>query len=161
MHTIKEKKNKKIPKFNYDLKKAWDQIAYDYYNNIHHTCRIFDAVIDFYMSKYIKKLPKQGIFLDLGGGSGKLQKYINSLKSNLIIGDISKNILNIGKNDSLNLSHIQFSVNELPFCERIFDGIVSILGDSYMHPKVFQKIYDTLKFGGSFPFHNHIKHQKH
>lgn len=146
----REVQKENLHKLNLLLKKKWDQIAYDYYNDIHPTSRNFDAVIDFYLPHYVKRLPRKGLFLDLGGGAGKLHKFVHSPHSRIIIGDISINMLKKGEKSSRDIPRTQLSAFQLPFYREVFDGVVSILGDAYMLPQTFQEVYRILKFGGIF-----------
>lgn len=141
---------KNFHKLNYLLKERWDRIAHDYYTNTHRTSRNFDAVIEFYLPHYLERLPRKGLFLDLGGGAGRLHKLMRSPQSKVIIGDISVNMLKTGGEISQDALHIQLSAFQLPFRKEVFDGAVSILGDSYALPEVFQEVWRTLKSGGVF-----------
>ena len=142
--------NKNFLKLDRLLKQKWEQIAYHYYTDYHPTTRNFDAVIDFYLPSYLKRVPKQGLFLDLGGGRGKLHQFMQLHRSKIIVGDISINMLKIEEETSQDFLRIQLSAFHLPFRNGIFDGVISILGDPYVLPEVFQEVWRILKFEGIF-----------
>ncbi len=151
MHKIKRDfLNYQITDFS--LKKAWDEIAHDYYNDEHKTCRIFDAVIDYYLPRFFKKLKKKGIILDLGGGKGRISNLLNLSNYKYITLDISHKMLQKGGITSQNKERIQSSVLHLPLREQMIDGIFSLLGDSYILPKLFELVYRSLKKNGIFIF---------
>jgi SAM-dependent methyltransferase len=59
-------------------------------------------------------------------------------------------MLKRSKGRSQNVSLIQLSAFHLPFQNEVYDGVVSILGDSYALPKGFREIWRILRCGGSF-----------
>lgn len=132
------------------LKEKWDQIAPDYYGNLHPTTRNFDAVIGCYLPYYLELVSKQGLFLDLGGGCGRLPEYLCSPQAKIVVGDISLPMLKTGRAARQGISYIQLSAFQLPFRDEVFDAVVSILGDSYALPEAFQEIHRILKSTGIF-----------
>ena len=136
----------------FSLKEAWDQIGHDYYSNEHKTCRLFDAIIDYHLPYFFKKLPDKGIILDLGGGKGRISNLLNSFNYKYITIDISWNMLQNGGTTSQNKELIQSSVLHLPFKEQMIDVIFSLLGDSYILPNLFELVYRSLRKKGIFIF---------
>lgn len=151
MHKIK-KKYLDYRLEDYNLKNTWDKIANDYYNDEHKTCRIFDAIIDYNLPYFFKKLPNNGVILDLGGGKGRIYNLLKSLNYRYITIDISYNMMQNGGIISQNIERLQSTVLHLPFKEQEIDIIFSLLGDSYILPSTFELVYKALRKKGVFIF---------
>jgi len=130
------------------LKTVWDIVANDYYLKTHRTTRIFAKIIHNYLKEMISKLQLSGLYLDLGGGRGRLKELYNDNNFSIITGDISRAMMDntITKSNC----YIQMDAFKSPFKDSTFDGVFSLLGDSYALPEVFREVLRILNPTGFF-----------
>jgi len=132
------------------LKIAWDIMANEYYLEVHKTSRNFDAVIHNYLPKIIPRLHSGGLYLDLGGGRGRLKELYTDTSFNIVVGDISLAMMKTRINSPTSAGYIQMDAFRIPFKGNTFDGIFSLLGDPYSLPGAFKEVLRILKSGGFF-----------
>ena len=132
------------------LKMVWDTLANEYYSEVHKTSRNFDTIIRHYLPKMIPKLRLNGLYLDLGGGSGKLKELYNDSSSNIIVGDVSLAMMKTKTNSLSPTCYIQMDAFNIPFKANTFNGVFSLLGDSYAIREAFQEVLRILKSNGFF-----------
>jgi len=106
--------------------------------------RLWTCVISF-----LDIFPSNSLILDIGCGNGKYMNYRNDIKIKGI--DISQELVKICVNKGFDV--VKANMNELPFNDNIFDGIISIA--SYHHldndddrKKSLNEIYRVLKNNG-------------
>ena len=132
------------------LKMIWDTLAKEYYSEVHKTSRNFDAIIRYYLPKMIPKLRSDGLYLDLGGGSGKLKELYTNGGSDIILGDISLAMMKTETNSLSPTCYIQMDAFNMPLKANVFDGVFSLLGDSFALREVFEEVLRVLKANGFF-----------
>ena len=132
------------------LKMIWDTIANEYYSEVHKTSRNFDTIIHIHLPGIISKLHSDGLYLDLGGGRGRLKELYTNTSFNVVVGDISLAMMKTGKDSPISTCYIQMDAFRIPFKENTFDGIFSLLGDPYSLPDVFEEVLRILKLDGFF-----------
>lgn len=132
------------------LKTVWDIMASEYYSEAHKTSRNFDAIIHNCLPRIISKLPRNGLYLDLGGGRGRLKELYTDARLNVAVGDISVAMMKTRTNSSSSTFYIQMDAFRIPFKENIFDGVFSLLGDPYSLRKAFEEAFRILKPNGFF-----------
>lgn len=130
------------------LKRFWDNISNEYYDEIHRTSRNFDKIIYDRLKEVVLSLRDHGIYLDLGGGRGRVQEIFVDSKAHIVVGDVSKAMM---KNTSTQLqlraltSYVQLDAFKIPFIRNTFDGVFSLLGDPFLLPEVFSEVFRVLK----------------
>lgn len=132
------------------LKNFWDKIAAEYYEEMHETSRNFDRIIQQNLPKIIPELHSKGLYLDLGGGRGRIQKLFSYCEADVIVGDISVAMMKTDPNTFGLISYVQMDAFEIPFRRNTFDGVFSLLGDPYALPKAFKEVLRISKASGFF-----------
>lgn len=132
------------------LKTVWDSLAKEYYSEVHKTSRNFDTIIRHYLPKIVPKLRLDGLYLDLGGGRGRLKELYADSSSDVIVGDISLAMMKTKANSSSPMRYIQMDAFRMPFKANTFDGVFSLLGDSYALREAFEEVLRILKSNGFF-----------
>ena len=132
------------------LKMAWDTVANEYYLELHRTSRNFDTLISNFLPRMMPNLCSDSLYLDLGGGSGKLKELYKSISSNVVVADISKVMMKTKTDSSDSMVYIQMDAFNMPFRANTFDGIFSLLGDSYALREAFEEVLRVLKLDGFF-----------
>ena len=130
------------------LKMVWDTMASEYYSEAHKTSRNFDTIIHNCIPRIISKLPPYGLYLDLGGGRGRLKELYTDTKLNVAVGDISVAMMKTRTDSSPSTFYIQMDAFRIPFKGNVFDGVFSLLGDPYSLPKAFEEVLRILKTNG-------------
>ena len=133
-----------------DLKKVWDTIANEYYSKMHKTTRNFDTIICNHLPRIIPKLHSDGVYLDLGGGRGRLKELYMDTSFDVVVGDISLAMMKTGSSSSTSMSLVQMDAFRIPFRENAFDGVFSLLGDPYSLTEAFKEVLRILKGNGFF-----------
>jgi SAM-dependent methyltransferase len=131
-------------------KNVWDVLAAEYYSSRHKTSRNFDAIIRFYLPKLVPKLYSKGLYLDLGGGKGKLQEIYPNLRLKVVIGDFSVPMLKANHVKFKGAFAVQMDAFNIPFAENTFDAVFSLLGDHYALKRAFYEAHRVLKPNGFF-----------
>lgn len=131
-------------------KQQWDRIAEDYYSPSHVTTRNFDAIIDTYLSRFLCRINLEGYVLEVGGGSGRLQKLVAVGLDKHVVGDISIPMMKALPQTNRLARYVQMSAFYCPFRDCEFDAIISTLGDSFFREESFAEFYRILKQGGAF-----------
>ena len=132
------------------VKKVWDTIGNEYYSEVHKTSRNFDTIIHNRLPRIISKLHSNGLYLDLGGGRGRLKEIYTDISFNIVVGDISLAMMKTGTDIATSTCYIQMDAFRIPFNENTFDGVFSLLGDPYSLPDVFEEVLRILKPDGFF-----------
>lgn len=132
------------------LKKVWDILANEYYSQEHKTSRNFDTIIHDWLPRIMPRLPPKGLYLDLGGGKGRLAELYANKGLSVIVGDISAVMMKTGIDSSHSRFCVQMDAFNIPFKEDIFDGVFSLLGDAYSLHEAFKEVFRILKTRGFF-----------
>ena len=130
-------------------KEVWDMLAAEYYSEQHKTSRNFDCIINHNIQKIFQKLPS-GLYLDLGGGRGRLEELYSNSNVSIIVGDFSMLMLNTKPRQFRTNPRIQMDAFNIPFRKNTFDGVFSFIGDSYAQKEVFKEVFRVLKLSGFF-----------
>lgn len=129
---------------------VWDNLGVEYYSEAHKTSRNFDAVINHYLPKTVPELHSDCLYLDLGGGKGRLQELGLNRNSDVIVGDFSIPMMRADHDRPRTTSFVQMDAFNLPFKSNTFHGVFSLVGDSYALGRAFEEVSRTLKVGGFF-----------
>jgi len=129
---------------------AWDNLAAEYYSEAHETSRNFDAIISYHLPKVAPKLCSIGLYLDLGGGRGRIQELYGDRDFQIVLGDFSVPMMKARHDQSKITFRVQMDAFNMPFKSRTFDGVFSLIGDSYALRKAFQEVFRVLKRDGFF-----------
>jgi len=131
-------------------KRTWDALSAEYYIERHKTSRNFDRIIDNYLPKMVSNLIPGGLYLDVGAGKGRLQELYKNRDFEIIVGDFSIPMMKLNSNQLDKQYRIQMDAFNLPFRSGIFDGVFSLLGDSYALREAFEEVYRVLNSKGLF-----------
>ena len=132
------------------LKMVWDIMANEYYLQEHKTSRNFDTIIQSHLPRIVPRLRPDGLYLDLGGGRGRLKELYGGVGLNVVVGDISLAMMRTRINSSPSTLYIQMDAFRIPFGESVFDGVFSLLGDPYSLREAFEEVHRVLKPSGFF-----------
>lgn len=132
------------------LKMVWDTIAKEYYLEVHKTSRNFDTIIHNRLPRIVSKLHSDRLYLDLGGGRGRLKELYGDTSFDVVVGDISLAMMKTRKDSPTSTCYIQMDAFRIPFKENTFDGVFSLLGDPYSLSNVFEEVLRILKPNGFF-----------
>jgi len=120
-------------------------MANEYYSEVHKTSRNFDTIIHNRLPRIISELHTDGLYLDLGGGRGRLRELYSDTSFNVVVGDISLAMMKTREYSPTSACYIQMDAFRIPFRENTFDGVFSLLGDPYSVPNVFEEVLRILK----------------
>lgn len=129
---------------------VWDTMATEYYSESHKTSRNFDMIIHNCVPRIVSKLPPNGLYLDLGGGKGRLNELYTETRLNVAVGDISVTMMKTRADTAPSTFYIQMDAFRIPFKENTFDGVFSLLGDPYSLRKAFEEVFRILRPNGFF-----------
>lgn len=133
----------------YKKQNTYDEIALEYYSDLHLTSRNFDTSTESFFKNYIIKFDKKGIFLEIGAGVGKAHELCNINPKKIIYSDLSRLMLEDSiKKDKK--TKVQFDAIKIPFQTSIFSGIFAFLYDPYNLPNLYKEICRVLKKGAPF-----------
>ena len=94
-------------------------------------------------------LPEFGVFLDAGGGTGRVAQYIKQPNSHVIVADSSEKMLEqSGLKEGL--INVCSQTEYLPFRNESFERIIMVdaLHHVYDHQQTVKELYRVVKFGG-------------
>ncbi len=135
-----------------DASKSYDKVAKGYNLPSHETIRNFETVtLDFLEGTLLKQVQQGQLVLDLGGGRAYASMKLAELGSNVVLGDISFQMLRYTKLESLlKLKYCQLSAFELPFKDGVFDLVMTMLCGAYLTRKSAKEIFRILKPNGIY-----------
>jgi SAM-dependent methyltransferase len=127
----------------------YDQIAGEYYNDFHKTCRNFDETTLKAIESIRTRIPKDGLILDIGCGRGRCIEYL-SVESNRIIQlDNSLAMLKLSPREDC-LIRILHEAEQLPFLDMQFACVTSFLCDTFFGLNFLAEAFRVLNAGGLF-----------
>ena len=131
------------------MKGTYDEIASEYYSDLHLTSRNFDAATNNFFLKKKIKIYDDKCLLEVGSGKGKLHRLFNLTNSKKIYVDLSKKMLSLSPN-LYNVNKIQSDAYFLPFRQSLFNFVVSFLYDPFNQINFYEEIFRVLKKQGIF-----------
>ena len=131
-------------------RRAYEQLASEYYTHFHPNTRLFDKIIRQYLLSAHLTVESGSIHVEVGAGEGKLKVLPAFEAAQLILIDISSGML---ENADLNQKYPNVFVTvasafHLPLPDAICEGVYSILGDPYALPQYFREAHRILKTHG-------------
>lgn len=129
---------------------SYEQIAGEYYDSFHKTCRNFDQTTSKAINSDVRScIPKAGLILDIGSGKGRSVEFLDVDASRVIQLDNSHAMLTISPREEC-LIRIQQDAEKLPFLNEEFSCVTAFLCDPYLGLNFLGEAYRVLKTGGLF-----------
>ena len=127
----------------------YDQIAGEYYDSFHKTCRNFDQTTLKAIEPIRPRIPQDGLILDIGCGRGRCVEFLNVEADRVIQLDNSRAMLEISPRENC-LLQVLHDAEELPFLACSFACVTSFLCDPFLGLNFLAETYRVLESGGLF-----------
>lgn len=127
----------------------YDQIANEYYNESHKTCRNFDETSKNALKEYKGWIPSKGLILDIGCGRGRCKEFLDIDCSRVIQLDSSQEMLKLSPREEC-LLQVHHSAEKLPFIDSSFSCITSFLCDPFFGLDFLKESFRVLQPNGLF-----------
>lgn len=127
----------------------YDQIAGEYYNVFHKTCRNFDETTLKAIEPIRTRMPSDGLILDIGCGRGRCVEYLNVDSNRIIQLDNSLAMLELSPREDC-LIQILHDAERLPFLDMRFACVTSFLCDTFFGLDFLAEAFRVLIPGGLF-----------
>ena len=133
-----------------EASEAYDRVAQGYTASSHETVRNFETLVLSFLENEVLAGVKQGLkVLDLGGGRGYVAEWFAQRGCQVIIGDVSKEMLKWAMHDLGNsVSYVHLSAFDLPFKDCLFDAVTTMLCGAYLRAEAVNEIFRVLRPGG-------------
>jgi len=127
---------------------AYGMLASEYYlYDRHPTCGNFDVLQDSILSSFKPHVEREGTFVEVGCGRGRLDKLVG-LK-NAVLTDISESMLLLAQRRTKQAVRCErMNVFRPQFVSGSIQGVFAFLADGYNHPTFFQRTLDMLAVEG-------------
>lgn len=127
----------------------YDQLAGEYYDLRHKTCRNFDDTTIAALRQLRIHVPSSGLILDAGAGRGRTNEFLSVEPKRVVQLDSSQRMLEIQPREE-SLIRILHDAQCLPFLDSQFCCVTAFLFDPFMGPKFFAEAFRVLSTGGIF-----------
>jgi SAM-dependent methyltransferase len=127
----------------------YDQIAAEYYDPCHKTCRNFDHTTVVAFEALRSRSPVDGLVLDVGAGRGRCKEFLGIDPKRVIHLDNSSVMLALQPREE-SLLRILHEAETLPFCDFQFSCVMAFLCDAFLGLNFLAEVYRVLLPGGSF-----------
>lgn len=128
---------------------AYDQIAGEYYDAFHKTCRNFDQTTVKALESVRSQIPPRGMILDIGAGKGRCVEFLGVDSNRIIQLDNSHPMLVLSPREQC-LIRIQHEAEQLPFLDNEFSCVAAFLCDPFLGLDFLSEAYRVLSPGGIF-----------
>jgi SAM-dependent methyltransferase len=125
----------------------YDQIAGEYYDAFHKTCRNFDQTTFKALTSVRSLLPQSGLILDIGSGKGRCVEFLGVDANRIIQLDNSRAMLDLSPREEC-LIRIQHDAEQLPFLSKEFSCVTAFLCDPYLGLDFLAEAYRVLRTSG-------------
>jgi SAM-dependent methyltransferase len=128
----------------------YDAIAEEYYNpDLHKTSRNFDCATKaaFANAAIRSRLPREGLFLDVGAGRGRVQEFLGVEARRVVQLDDSARMLALEEREECVL-RIKHRAESLPFLADQFACVSAFLCDAYVGLDFLAEAFRVLRPGG-------------
>jgi len=126
---------------------AYADLAQEYYDPFHKTCRNFDAATKSALARKTFALPDAGLILEVGCGRGRCQEFLGVDKNRVVQLDSSREMLDLTDRESA-LVRILANAACVPLFDSQFSAVVGFLVDSFIGLCFFAEAYRLLLPGG-------------
>lgn len=127
----------------------YEQIAPEYYNPEHVTCRFFEQATAAYFNDHPglrAEFGNGGRTLDVGSGAGLSELYLGEDHSDVLVHvDLNRGMLQQAQG-----SKVQADAMRLPFHDKSFDKVTSFLFDPFYSPEYWREVHRVLADDGIF-----------
>lgn len=127
----------------------YDQIAGEYYDAFHKTCRNFDQTTSRAIESVRPLAPHSGLILDVGAGKGRCIELLGVDQNRIIQLDNSSVMLGLYPREP-SLLRIQHDAEQLPFLDREFSCVTAFLCYPYLGLNFLSEAHRVLRPGGLF-----------
>ena len=127
----------------------YDDIADEYYDEFHKTCRNFDYTTLKGLERIRSRVPADGVVLDIGSGRGRCGEFLGIDASRVIQLDNSRRMLEQGNREPC-LVRILHDAERLPFLDAQFSCVTSFLCDPFLGLDFLGESFRVLGADGLF-----------
>lgn len=127
----------------------YDQLAQEYYDPFHKTCRNFDQTTSNAIKKTRSRVPKKGMLLDVGSGRGRCVEFLGVEPNRVVQLDNSRAMLELSPREEC-LFRILHDAERLPFLDESFSCVAAFLCDPYLGLNFLTDSFRVLEVGGIF-----------
>jgi SAM-dependent methyltransferase len=127
----------------------YDQIAAEYYDSFHKTCRNFDYASLRALEQIRPRVPDRGLVLDIGCGRGRCVEFLGVDAKRVVQLDNSRAMLELVPREEC-LLRVLHDAEDLPFLDDQFSCVTSFLCDTFLGLDFLAEAYRVLKSGGLF-----------
>lgn len=127
----------------------YDQIAGEYYDVFHKTCRNFDETTLSALEPLRARIPRDGLILDIGCGRGRCVEYLKVDPNRIVQLDNSLAMLELSAREDC-LIRVLHDAERLPFLDMAFACVASFLCDTFFGLNFLSEAFRVLRPGGVF-----------
>lgn len=127
----------------------YDEIADEYYEASHKTCRNFDQTTATAMEQIRQSVPAHGFVLDIGAGRGRCNEYLGVDPKRVIQLDSSAKMLQVSPRET-SAMRIVHPADRLPFLDEQFPCVTAFLCDPFLGLNFLAEVFRVLQPGGIF-----------
>jgi SAM-dependent methyltransferase len=122
---------------------AYAELAAEYYDPLHKTCRNFDAATVAALARHSVILPSHGLTLEVGCGRGRSQEFLRITGSRVVQLDSSPEMLAVSPREE-SLLRVLADATNVPLLDSQFSAVVGFLVDSFIGLCFFAEAYRLL-----------------
>lgn len=122
---------------------AYANLALEYYDAFHKTCRNFDAATESALSRHPFTVPNHGLILEVGCGRGRCQEFLGVSKDRVVQLDSCREMLALVDREP-SLVRVLADAISVPLFDAQFSGVVGFLIDSFIGLGFFAEAYRLL-----------------
>jgi SAM-dependent methyltransferase len=126
---------------------SYDLLAEEYYDPIHKTCRNFDSATVAALQSVKDRVPRDGLVLEVGCGSGRCNTFLKIDPSRIVQLDASREMLAL-KNREKCLLRVHGDAASIPLFDAQFEAVIGFLADPFIGLQFFAEAWRVLRPGG-------------
>jgi len=126
---------------------AYAELASEYYDPFHKTCRNFDSATKAALARHPVTLPPDGLILEVGCGRGRCQEFLGAPGERVVQLDACREMLALVNREPA-VVRVLADATSVPLMDGQFSAVVGFLIDSFIGLKFFAEAYRLLTPGG-------------
>jgi SAM-dependent methyltransferase len=126
---------------------AYAELAAEYYDAFHKTCRNFDSATSAALGRQPVTLPANGLILEVGCGRGRCQEFLRAPGDRVVQLDACREMLALEDREPA-IVQVLADATSVPLMDSQFSAVVGFLIDSFIGLKFFAEAHRLLKPGG-------------
>jgi SAM-dependent methyltransferase len=126
---------------------GYEQIAAEYYDAFHKTCRNFDVATKAALATHPVQIAGAGLVLEVGCGRGRAGEFLGIPEERIIQLDVTREMLALEPREK-SILRIHADATSVPIFDAQFEYVVGFLIDPFIGLAFFAEAYRLLKPGG-------------